>query len=889
MVPKANLSDLTGTGTVRVQVFTARAALPVQSAAVTLTLPDGTSISSQVDEGGNAGPFSVPCPPKSLSLEENNTILPYSTCSILVEAPGYDPAETIGVQVFDTVESLMQFPLLPKEDPDAGAPARTASIMSEVSNVPVHKLFTGGQSSAVAPVQACQSQARVLTQPVIPEKITVHLGAPSANVQNVTVSFRDYIKNVASSEVYPTWPEESLRANIHAQISLAINRIYTEWYKSKGYSFQITGSPGYDQAYVHGRNIFEPMSRITDEIFNTYARKKGTVNPYFTEYCDGKTVTCKGMKQWGTKDLAEQGKNALQILRYYYGDDLELVRTDNIAAIPSSYPGTPLKKGDSGESVRIIQRQLNRIAQDYPFFGRTNTDGIFGQDTEDVVKKFQKQFNLTADGIVGRSTWYKISYIYVSVKDLAELTSEGEKPDGNLVAGVYPGTALRLGDRGDAVEQVQFWLSEVSEYNSKIPSPAVDGIFGTGTQAAVKAFQEQYGLTVDGVVGKATWNRLYAEYISIEDDLSTPDGDGSGAGAYPGTPLKNGSRGNAVRRIQAWLRIISNSTPEIPTITVDGIFGSATERAVRAFQSHYGLTVDGIIGRATWNKIYEVYTSIINGLLEPGERPGTYPGSPLRVGSRGKAVKEVQYYLYLLSAYYPEIPVIAFDGVFGRATQEAVLAYQRLFSLTQDGIVGKATWDSIYAQFSKLRSVDGPLISFRVFAYPGYVLSEGQSGQMVQFVQFMLAYIAFFWDTVLPIDELNGNYDAQTTEVIRSFQRDFGLTVTGNVDEITWNALVITYLTFASVGLDGERPVGEYPGYTMTLGSAGAPVLEMQGFMNDIASRYCAAWFVPESGIIDETTFNAIKEFQMGFGLPVTGLVDRATWDAIYAYYLSGE
>ena len=160
---------------------------------------------------------------------------------------------------------------------------------------------------------------------------------------------------------------------------------------------------------------------------------------------------------------------------------------------------------------------------------------------------------------------------------------------------------------------------------------------------------------------------------------------------------------------------------------------------------------------------------------------------------------------------------------------------------------------------------------------------------MVQFVQFMLAYIAFFWDTVLPIDELNGNYDAQTTEVIRSFQRDFGLTVTGTVDEITWNALVITYLTFASVGLDGERPVGEYPGYTMTLGSAGAPVLEMQGFMNDIASRYCAAWFVPESGIIDETTFNAIKEFQMGFGLPVTGLVDRATWDAIYAYYLSGE
>ena len=229
-------------------------------------------------------------------------------------------------------------------------------------------------------------------------------------------------------------------------------------YKSKGYNFDITNSTSYDQYYVHGRSIFEPMDRITEEIFNTYARKQGTIDPYYTEYCDGKTVSCKGMKQWGTVTLAQQGRNALQILQYYYGNDLELVRTNNIADIPESYPGTPLRIGSTGDAVRVIQRQLNRIAQDYPFFGRTSVDGVFGQTTADVVKKFQKQFNLTQDGVVGRATWYKISYIYVSVKKLAQLTSEGERPSGDLVAGTYPGTALRQGSRGDSVEQVQFWL-----------------------------------------------------------------------------------------------------------------------------------------------------------------------------------------------------------------------------------------------------------------------------------------------------------------------------------------------------------------------------------------------------------------------------------------------
>ena len=298
------------------------------------------------------------------------------------------------------------------------------------------------------------------------------------------------------------WPEQALRANIHCQISLALNRIYTEWYPSKGYTFNITNSTSYDQYYVHGRTVFDVMVRITDDIFNTYLRKRGTVNPYYSEYCDGKSVTCPGLKQWGTVTLANNGRSALQILRYYYGSDIEIVRTSNIQSIPQSYPGSPLRQGDSGTTVFTLQRQLNRITKDYPFLGKLTVDGVFGSRMAATVRAFQKQFNLTADGVVGRQTWYKISYIYVSVKDLAELTSEGETSNGTLSDGTWGGTVLRTGSTGSAVEQLQFWLNTLAQYNSAIPSVTVDGVFGSGTAAAVRAFQRKYGLTVDGVVGQ---------------------------------------------------------------------------------------------------------------------------------------------------------------------------------------------------------------------------------------------------------------------------------------------------------------------------------------------------------------------------------------------------
>ena len=316
------------------------------------------------------------------------------------------------------------------------------------------------------------------------------------------------------------WPEQALRANIHCQISLALNRIYTEWYPSKGYTFNITNSTSYDQYYVHGRTVFEVMVRITDDIFNTYLRKRGTVNPYYSEYCDGKSVTCPGLKQWGTVTLANNGRSALQILRYYYGSDIEIVRTSNIQSIPQSYPGSPLRQGDSGTAVFTLQRQLNRITKDYPFLGKLTVDGVFGSRMAATVRAFQKQFNLTADGVVGRQTWYKISYIYVSVKDLAELTSEGETSSGTLSDGSWGGTALRTGSTGSAVEQVQFWLNTLAQYESAIPSLAVDGRYGVATASAV--FLE-HGGAPEKAFRSAFVNQINA-YLKANNKYSKNDG-----------------------------------------------------------------------------------------------------------------------------------------------------------------------------------------------------------------------------------------------------------------------------------------------------------------------------------------------------------------------------
>ncbi len=349
--------------------------------------------------------------------------------------------------------------------------------------------------------------------PYIPRTITVHLGPPDQAAENVTVSFPDYIKNVASSEIYPTWDEQALRANILAQISFALNRVYTAYYPSRGYDFDITSSTAVDQKFIKGRNIFENVGRLVDELFTTYIRRRGFVEPLSARFCNGTTVTCEGLSQWGSEALAQQGYNYVQILRYYYGDDIELVTDAPVRDITQSYPGFPLRRGSVGPEVVVLQVMLNRIRKNYPAIPAISAaDGVFGSETEASVRTFQSVFNLTPDGVVGSGTWYRLVFLYVGVTDLSELISEGQRYYRVEYGPSSP--LLREGSRGAAVSALQYFLAVVAQFRYSIPAPAVDGIFGPGTKEAVTAFQTQAGLTPDGIVGQSTWNRLYSEYVS---------------------------------------------------------------------------------------------------------------------------------------------------------------------------------------------------------------------------------------------------------------------------------------------------------------------------------------------------------------------------------------
>ena len=348
--------------------------------------------------------------------------------------------------------------------------------------------------------------------PYIPQQITVHLGAPGSSAANVTVPFTDYVKNVASSEIYPTWDESALRANIYAIVSFALNRVYTEFYRSRGYDFDITNSTAYDQFFVNGRSYFSNIERLVDELFNDYLRRPGFVEPLAAKFCNGTTVTCEGLSQWGSQNLAQQGYSSSQILRSYYGD-VEIVNNAPVQGITTSYPGTALRRGTSGPSVVTVQVMLNRISQSYPAIPKIpSVDGIFGIRTENAVRAFQGIFDLTVDGIVGRATWYALVRIYVAVTRLAELRSQGQR----FYANSWAHEPINQGDTGVKVEHLQYMLSVLAEFIPEIPSVTVDGIYGNATRNAVLAAQRRFGLPQTGEVDFDTWDEIYDQYSGIE-------------------------------------------------------------------------------------------------------------------------------------------------------------------------------------------------------------------------------------------------------------------------------------------------------------------------------------------------------------------------------------
>ena len=456
--------------------------------------------------------------------------------------------------------------------------------------------------------------------PTIPETITVHLGRPEQNARNVTLPFLDYVANVASSEIYPTWPENAIRANMYAQISFALNRIYTEYYRSRGYDFDITNSTSIDQSFVEGRDVFDNIRELAGELFNDYIVREGSVEPLFATYCDGVEVTCRGLSQWGSVDLAEEGMTPYEILTYYFGNDIGIVQNAPTANSTDSAPAAPLRLGSANDDVRTVQLRLNRISANYPSIPKiAAVDGIFGTDTEAAVRRFQETFELTPDGIVGKSTWYYIRRIYNAVKRLNDLDSEGVSLE--EVTQQYPGV-LREGDRGVPVQNLQYYLNYLSAFYNTIPAVPLDGVFGSATRAAVVDAQNTFGLAADGIVGEITWNAIYRAYRGAVSTIPIEYREGA-AIPFPGVILRIGADSEDVRVLQQYLNYIAESYPEIPKVDATGYFGPRTREAVVAFQELAGLPVTGIVGAIVWSAIATLFSDLSGGnRLAEGQYPG---------------------------------------------------------------------------------------------------------------------------------------------------------------------------------------------------------------------------------------------------------------------------
>ena len=412
----AQTQNLSFSGNLSVNVTSALGFIPVKDASITISLtsnPDTVVETLTTDNSGQTQSVSLPAPNISYSKDPANEIQPYAEYNIAVSAPGYEDAYISGTEILADVTAIQPISLNPLEEPRPKEPIV----------IPDHTLY--GEYPPKIPEDEIkpmnESGEIVLSRVVIPEYVIVHDGVPQdPTAQNYYVRYTDYIKNVVSSEIYATWPESAIYANTLAIMSFTLNRVYTEWYRNQGYDFTITSSTAYDQKWIYGRNIYSNIDRIVDSIFANYLSRPGVRQPIFTSYCDGNRVTCEGLSQWASRYLGEQGYTPIEIIRYYYGNDMYINSTQYISGVPSSWPGYDLTIGSSGQKVLQMQQQLNRIAENYPAIPTIAEDGIYGSGTAEAVRTFQRIFGLPATGIVDYPTWYKISAIYVGVTRISE-------------------------------------------------------------------------------------------------------------------------------------------------------------------------------------------------------------------------------------------------------------------------------------------------------------------------------------------------------------------------------------------------------------------------------------------------------------------------------------
>ena len=536
-----------------IQARTAHDAVPLKGVQIRILNDEGRSVYElTTDESGETQAIPLETLSRDFSQNQYYTGTPYLSYDVYARAAGFHSLHVSDIPIFEEETAVLPLTLLP---------------MEETQRSPMQAEISVGKP-AVAMKQARNQEGTtaespyILRQVVIPNPITVHLGAPASYASNVQVSFPDYVKNVASSEIYPTWPDAALRANIYAIITFALNRVFTEWYRSRGQD-----------------------------------------SPYFTSFCNGTTATCQGLSQWGTVTLADQGQSPIQILRSYYPKDIEIAETNIITGVLSSYPGTPLQTGSRGLNVQTIQTYLNRIRQNYPAIPViTDEAGVFGASTKAAVTKFQSIFNLAADGIVGKSTWYKISSLYAGITRLAELDSEGTSLG---IGTVPPDSVLRQGSLGPDVITLQYLLNVISEYYPGIPAPSQNGSFDAGTRESVIAFQQMMGLDPDGIVGALTWRTLYDIYLGIEQNVPLP-GPGTDTIEYvvrQGDTLwllsrRYGTTVDAIKRLNGLTGDLLNigQVLRIPSSQVNPYFEYTVRQGdtLWLLSRRYGTTVDAI-------------------------------------------------------------------------------------------------------------------------------------------------------------------------------------------------------------------------------------------------------------------------------------------------------
>jgi len=622
-------------GTLKIFATTGQGTIPVEGAAYAIKDKQGNVLFSGItNENGESLVYTLDAPSREFTLAPDPFgPRPYSVYDVWVSKPGFATLNFIDVQIFDGIESIQPAEMIPltegeEEEHTFMIPPPTAALPTPpqeqegttetLGQIGTDQLAQGVGLLDGAPVtvEAAMTASERAIVPaalpagvrpvVIPDFITVHLGRPAVSAPSVRVRFIDYVKNVTCSEIYATWPVNSIIANVHCIVSFALNRVYTEWYRVRGYHFDITNSTTVDQYFVPGRTIFQNISQIVDGIFNVFARRVGFANPYFTEYCNGTTATCKGLSQWGTVTLANRGFTPIQILHNYYPRDLQLVAGPS-GAVQESFPGYVIERGATGPNVRTIQLRLNRIRANYPAIPAIQpVDGIYGASTENAVRAFQRTFNLTQDGRVGRATWNAINRYWSAVTKLSELNGEGHRIG---LSPTPPTVVIRQGARGADVIHAQFLLDFISQFHPGISAPLMDSIFGASTTNAVRQFQQRFGLTVDGVIGPNTWRRMYEVFRAAQGQIPTPPTPPppppppTTFPPFPGVLLRRGSTGANVRTLQQMLNNSRRLYSAVPAVTVDGIFGPLTENSVRTFQRFAGLTVDGIVGPITWGAL----------------------------------------------------------------------------------------------------------------------------------------------------------------------------------------------------------------------------------------------------------------------------------------------